>query len=109
MLVSYTFTMGTKDIQERLQNALKNSPHRNNVRRISLFGSQLHGNATQESDIDLLIELTKPMSMFQFLRLEKELEKALGKKVDLSTPMSLSKYFRKEILEEAESVFERIV
>ncbi|MBI3619044.1 nucleotidyltransferase family protein [Candidatus Peregrinibacteria bacterium] len=84
------------------------SPYRGNVRRIALFGSQLHGDANTQSDIDLLIEFSRPMSMLKIVRMERELSDALGSKVDLSTPMSLSKYFRSDVLREAESIFEAV-
>ena len=89
-------------IRQRVKQALQQSSYRAYVQRISLFGSHLHNTATKESDVDLLIEFNEPISMFHFLHLEKELENALGKKVDLSTPKSLSKYFRNEVLQEAE-------
>ena len=88
--------------------ALIQSPYRGNVRRVSLFGSHLHGNPRTDSDVDLLIELFKPMSMLKLVRMERELESALGAKVDLRTPSSLSKYFRSDVLREAEPIFDAV-
>lgn len=98
--------MQKQELQKQVQAVLKRSSYGGNVRRISLFGSHLHGQENSESDIDLLIELFTPMSMFKLVRMERELTEALGKKVDLLTPMSLSKYFRSDVLQEAESIFE---
>lgn len=97
--------MKKEDIQRQLGVALKTSPYRGNVRKISLFGSHLHGSAREDSDIDLLIEFLQPISFLQLARLERDLGNALGRKVELSTPNSLSRYFREDVLREAEPLF----
>ena len=77
---------------------------RNHIRKLSLFGSVLHGNFRPDSDIDLLVEFD-PDHIPGFLKLahmERELSEIIGEKVDLRTPQELSKYFRDEVLSEAE-------
>ena len=64
------------------------------VRRISVFGSYARGEATNESDIDLLVDLkpaeTRPaLGLFEFIRLEMALEQELGCEVDLITEEGL--------------------
>ncbi len=65
------------------------------VNRISVFGSYARGDATAESDIDLLIAL-KPAEMrpilglFEFIKLEQTLERELGREVDLVTEEGLN-------------------
>lgn len=98
--------MKKQDIQKQLRAAMMQSPYSGNVRRISLFGSHLHGKAKANSAVDLLIEFYKPMSMLKLVRMERDLAGALGVKVDLCTPMSLSKYFRSDVLREAEPIFD---
>jgi predicted nucleotidyltransferase len=74
------------------------------IRKLSLFGSVLHGNFRPDSDVDLLVEFD-PRHIPGFLKLalmEQELSEVIGKKVDLRTPHELSKYFRDEVLSEAE-------
>lgn len=100
--------MDKSEITKRLDEVLKLSPVRGQVRRVSLFGSYLHGTAKSDSDIDLLIEFIKPVGMFALVRMERELSDALGKHVDLSTPNSLSRYFRDDVMQEAEPLFESI-
>jgi len=76
---------------------------RNHIIRLSLFGSTIKGKETAQSDIDLLVEF-QPEHIPGLLRLsgmEIELSTLLGKKVDLRTARDLSKYFRKEVLNEA--------
>ncbi len=77
---------------------------RNHIRKLSLFGSVLHGNFRPDSDIDLLVEFDPDHipGFFKFAHIERELSEIMGKKVDLRTPQELSKYFRDEVLSEAE-------
>ena len=65
------------------------------ARRISVFGSFARGNQTVNSDIDLLIALKasdkRPvLGLFEFIRLEQELERRLGCEVDLVTQEGLN-------------------
>ena len=68
---------------------------RPSVKRISVFGSFARGDATMGSDIDLLVDL-KPSEMrpvlglFEFIKLEQELEQKLGCEVDLITEEGLN-------------------
>lgn len=76
----------------------------NGIRKLSLFGSQLHGTARPDSDIDLLVEFYPDQipGFFGIARMQRELSEMVeGKKVDLKTPMGLSRYFRDQVLREA--------
>ncbi|OGE08321.1 hypothetical protein A3A60_03975 [Candidatus Curtissbacteria bacterium RIFCSPLOWO2_01_FULL_42_26] len=55
------------------------------VTKSSLFGSYVRGDYRKDSDVDILVELPKGNSLLDLVRLEKKLEKALGKRVDLLT------------------------
>ena len=55
------------------------------VTKSSLFGSYVRGDYRTDSDVDILVELPKGNSLLDLVRLEKKLEKALGKRVDLLT------------------------
>lgn len=74
--------------------------HRNGIRRLSLFGSVLRGEAGLDSDVDLLVEFKPgtPVGLIRLAGLEIELSKLLGEKVDLRTPAELSRYFRDEVM-----------
>jgi predicted nucleotidyltransferase len=64
----------------------------------------LHGTARPDSDIDLLVEFypDRIPGFFGIARMERELSEMVeGKKVDLKTPMGLSRYFRDQVLREA--------
>ena len=70
------------------------------VSKIGLFGSYIKGLENEESDLDILIEFEKPISMFSFLRLENYLGELLNIKVDLVSKNSLKKHIGKKILGE---------
>ncbi len=69
------------------------------VKQIGLFGSYSDNSFHQESDIDLLVELERPIG-WKILSLELYLEKVFGKKVDLVTKNALKTQIKKEILEQ---------
>ena len=73
------------------------------VTKSSLFGSYVRGENRADSDVDILVELPKGNSLLDLVRLEKKLEKALGKKVDLLTYNSvhplLKDYINKDQLQ----------
>lgn len=77
---------------------------RNRIRRLSLFGSVLRDDFGPDSDIDVLVEFDPEarVGLITFAGMEIELSELLGRKVDLQTPGSLSKYFRDQVLAEAE-------
>jgi uncharacterized protein len=73
------------------------------VKEIGLFGSFSHGNYTDESDIDLLVELEKPIG-WKFFSLEIYLEKVFGRKVDLVTKNALKEQIKETILQQVDYV-----
>jgi len=66
-----------------------------------VFGSALHGDDTESSDLDLLVDATERTTLFDIVTIERELREALGVAVDVQTPESLSKRFRDDVLNEA--------
>ena len=76
------------------------------IRKLSLFGSMLKGTARPDSDIDLLVEFEpgRVPGLLGMASLEAELSTLLdGKVVDLRTPDDLSRYFRDEVIQSAET------
>ena len=75
------------------------------ISRLSLFGSALRGDAGPDSDIDLLVEF-EPQANPDFLimaEIESKLSALLGgREVDLRTAQDLSRYFRDDVVREAE-------
>jgi uncharacterized protein len=77
------------------------------IRRLALFGSVLRSDFSQQSDIDILVEFEPGATPgFAFMTIQGELSAILGRSVDLHTPASLSKYFRDEVLREAEALYD---
>ncbi len=78
----------------------------NGIRRLAIFGSILRDDFRPDSDIDVLVEFLPGVRVgLAFIRLQNELSAMLGHRVDLNTPGSLSKYFRDEVLREAEAIY----
>lgn len=78
----------------------------NDVVMVGVFGSIARGEATPESDIDLLVRFAKPKSLLKLVALERELAIALGKPVDLVTENSLHPYLRHHVLHDLQVVYE---
>lgn len=77
----------------------------NDVTTIGLFGSMARGEATEHSDIDLLVQFGKRKSLLGVVKLERELSEALGRKVDLLTDGAISPYIRAGILHDLEIIY----
>lgn len=67
------------------------------IKKAGIFGSYARGEQEKNSDIDILIEPTKGMGM-EFIRLNLELEKELGLKVDLVSYNGINPHLKKYIL-----------
>ncbi|NWF98275.1 MAG: nucleotidyltransferase family protein [Nitrospirae bacterium] len=74
------------------------------VKEIGLFGSYVRGEQKKISDVDILIELEKPIGFVKFIKLENRISDMLGIKVDLVTKNALKPYIGKRILQEVKYV-----
>ena len=85
--------------------------HRSDIRRVGenhdaynpmVFGSVLHGDDTEGSDLDLLVDpIDGKTSLFSIVRINRDLEALLGVKADVLTPLALHERFRQDVLCEA--------
>ena len=78
---------------------------KNNILSLSFFGSILREDFNDKSDVDILVEFHPKASvgLFELYDMEKELSSILdGRKVDINTKNSLSKYFRRQVMKEME-------
>lgn len=76
----------------------------NHIEKLSLFGSVLREDFNDQSDVDVLVEFEKGHvpGFFRLVEMEEELSEILGgRKADIRTSEDLSRYFRKEVLENA--------
>ena len=79
---------------------------RHHVRRLALVGSVLRDDFKPTSDVDVLVEFEPGhVPGLAFFRMEAELSALIGRKVDLNTPGFLSRYFRDQVLSEAETQY----
>ena len=76
---------------------------RHHIRRLAFFGSVLRDDFGSQSDVDVLVEFDPGhIPGLSFFTMENELSQILGRKVDLNTPQFLSRYFRDQVLADAE-------
>ncbi len=77
----------------------------NDVTMLGVFGSLARGEATNASDIDLLVEFSKSKSLLALVALERQLANVLGRKVDLLTEAAISPYLRERIMGELQVIY----
>jgi len=70
------------------------------VKSLAVFGSFTRGEEKPDSDMDILVEFSRPVGFFTFLDLEQHLSDKLGIKVDLVTKNALKPKIGKGILHE---------
>jgi uncharacterized protein len=77
---------------------------RHDITRLSFFGSVLRDDFGPDSDVDVLVEFDpdRQVTLFDLTRMENELSRLLGRRVDLREPQELSPYFRNEVVANAE-------
>lgn len=81
---------------------------RNHILKLSFFGSVLRDDFSPDSDVDVLVEFEPDavVGLFELYDMEQSLSRILGgRKVEINTPRSLSKYFRDQVLTEAETAY----
>ncbi len=78
----------------------------NDVAKLGVFGSMARGEASEQSDVDLLIYFAQRKSLLAMVALERQMSAALGRKVDLLTEAALSPYLRDTIKNEMVVVYE---
>ena len=77
----------------------------NGIKRLSVFGSALRDDFGSDSDIDLLVEFDPEYvpGLIRLAGMELELSELFdGREIDLRTPKDLSRYFRRQVMDEAE-------
>jgi predicted nucleotidyltransferase len=64
---------------------------------LGIFGSFARGEATLDSDVDLIVRFAKRKSLLHLVGLERELSEACGRKVEVLTEAAISPYLRERI------------
>ncbi len=68
--------------------------------RLGLFGSVVRGEEKEDSDVDILVEIEKDISLLHFIHLKLPIEDSLGRKVDLVEYKTMKPRLREKILRE---------
>lgn len=71
------------------------------VNNVRVFGSVVHGEDTEDSDLDLLVDPTLETTLMDISAIRYELKELLGISVDVLTPKALPDHFRNCVLAEA--------
>jgi predicted nucleotidyltransferase len=81
---------------------------KHHIRKLAFFGSVLRDDFGPDSDVDVLVEF-EPGNIpgLAFFSIQNELSKLIAREVDLKTPQFLNRYFRDEVLAEAEVLYEQ--
>ena len=81
------------------------------VKRIGVFGSFARGEDTADSDIDILVDFDeprkRPLGLFTWVRLEREISERLGRKIDMVSNQGLNKYIRPYVEPELITLYEK--
>jgi len=74
------------------------------VTNVRVIGSALHGDDTEDSDLDLLVEPTSETTLMDIAKIQVEVAKLLNISVDVLTPNALPDKFRAQVMTEAVTV-----
>lgn len=86
------------------RDAIRQVVESHHARNARVFGSVIHGNDAEDSDLDLLVDPTPETSLMDIARIQNRLQKLLGISVDVLTPKALPESFRDQVLAEAKPV-----
>ncbi len=82
-------------LQKVLSRQLNNLNANFGVADIGIFGSYARGEQRADSDLDILVNFSKPIGFVSFMQLEEHLEQLLGVKIDLVSQAALKPHIGK--------------
>jgi predicted nucleotidyltransferase len=88
------------DIINELRRLQPQLQRRYPIRQMGVFGSYVHGNQQEDSDLDVLVELGGGIGLIELIDLKQELSDAIGLNVDLVTKDALKPRIGRRILSE---------
>ena len=71
---------------------------------LGIFGSYVRNEQANNSDVDILVDFTAPISLFEFIDMEEELSELLRIKVDLVSRNALKPYIGERILSDVQLI-----
>jgi len=84
--------------------AIREIALRHRVLNVRVFGSVVHGDDTEDSDLDLLVDPTSETTLMDIAKIQVEVTQLLKVSVDVLTPNALPDKFRSQVLAEATAV-----
>jgi predicted nucleotidyltransferase len=93
-----------EDQIDEIKKTLIDALRKHEVKKAALFGSIVRGEATEESDIDLLIEFEGRKSLLDLAGLKLDIQELLRRRVDVLTYKSLHPLLKERILSEQEVI-----
>ncbi|MBI3815279.1 MAG: nucleotidyltransferase family protein [Nitrospinae bacterium] len=93
-----------EEIKEILQEHKDKLKEQYGLKEIGIFGSYVKDEQDEKSDLDILIELEKPIGFVRFMRLENALSELTGVQVEMVTKKALKPYIGRRILQEVRYV-----
>jgi len=93
-----------KDIEKIIQKNKKELNEKYGLKKVGIFGSYVKGEHDENSDLDMLVEVERPMGFVKFIKLENHLSQLLGIKVDLVTEKALKPNIGNRVLHEVRYV-----
>jgi len=93
--------MDLKELLKEKRETILEIAAKHGARNVRVFGSAARGEADEQSDIDLLVDMEPDRSLFDHAALWLDLQELLGRKVDVVTERGIKPRLRNRILEEA--------
>ena len=89
-----------ENIMNKIKEAMPYLREEYGVENLGVFGSYVRGEQGGDSDVDILVEFERPISLLGFMALERHLNELTGKRVDLVMKTALKPRIGERILEE---------
>lgn len=89
---------------QRHRQAIRDIVLSHRVTNVRVFGSVIHGDDTEGSDLDILVDPLKSTTLMDIARIERDLVKLLKIPVDVLTPNALPAKFRDEVIAQAQAL-----
>lgn len=81
--------------------------NKQNITFLGIFGSQARGEATEQSDIDVLVDFNETKSFFELSHVQDELQNIFGSKVDLVLRTHIKEDLKPSILKDLITIYEK--
>jgi len=91
-------------VLQKHRDAIREIALSHRVKNVRVFGSVIHGDDTDDSDLDLLVDPTQDTTLMDIAKIEVELTRLLDITVDVLTPRALPDKFREQVIKEAQPV-----